>query len=59
MEIYFGKAIANIKMNGQMIPGHKWWRRHEDTLLYGQGMKISNFQVMQVVAHRMPDNAWI
>lgn len=46
MEIYFGKALANVKMNGRMIPGHKWWRRNEETLLFGQGMQITTFQVM-------------
>ncbi|CAN0256756.1 unnamed protein product, partial [Ectocarpus sp. 4 AP-2014] len=47
VEIYFGKALASVKMNGRMIPGHRWWRRHEDTLLYGQGMKIATFQAVQ------------
>ena len=35
-------------MKGWAIPGHKWWRRNEESLLYGKGMKISTFQVRRL-----------
>ncbi|CAN0035859.1 unnamed protein product [Scytosiphon promiscuus] len=44
VDIFSGKMVANIRVGGRLIPGHKWWQRHENTLLYGEGMPFPKFQ---------------
>ena len=46
VEIYNGKMRpTKIKVDRGFIPGHKWWQREVKTLLYGQEMAMSAFQV--------------
>eukprot|EP00752_Nemacystus_decipiens_P017805 g15963.t1 len=47
VDIYFGKMPGKTMVKGRAIPGHRWWKRNEDSLLYGEGMKISKFQAIQ------------
>ena len=59
MEIYFGKMISAVKLQGRFIPGHRWWKRHQDKLLYGKGMTMSHFQVCVSLDLRGCCTRWI